>query len=99
MPVHKVPYDCFKLHFFCTCFSACLGNVKVKDMLINLLSRDKADEIQLAAAKWYYLLNFDFCNFHYLVLPPIDVHFPTLHTCMHLHIQCSRYFISLLHGA
>jgi len=28
-----------------------LGNVKVKDLLINLLSRDKADEIQLAAAK------------------------------------------------
>ena len=52
----------------------------MKDMLINLLSRDKADEIQLAAAKWY-LLKFDFCNFHYLV-PSIDVHFPTF---IHMH--------------
>ncbi|XP_065052467.1 armadillo repeat-containing protein 8-like [Rhopilema esculentum] len=29
----------------------CLEQAKVKDLLINLLSRDKADEIQLAAAK------------------------------------------------
>ena len=32
--------------------AASLGTEKVKDLLIKLLSRDKADEIQLAAAKW-----------------------------------------------
>lgn len=37
---------------FFVCSLAFLGTVKVKDLLIRLLSRDKADEIQLAAAKW-----------------------------------------------
>ena len=47
-------YDSTQSSYFASVFNltAFLGNVKVKDLLINLLSRDKADEIQLAAAKW-----------------------------------------------
>lgn len=42
----------------CFCFTASFDDKSVPDILINLMSRDKTTEMQLASAKWYILILF-----------------------------------------
>ncbi len=42
--------------YYGICILEMYDGIKLKDLLIKLLSRDKADEIQLVAAKWYEIV-------------------------------------------